>query len=125
MNRWQMQQLLGLLDEQENLMFPDIQARGMYPAFFRKRVERNGCNLPILPGDLKIMRENTVDFVTFSYYNPKTVSAESALEKPKETCSTVSKILTSALRNGAGSLPPLIWYPPGRVKWKSATALPM
>jgi len=74
-------QLVKLLDEQENLMFPDIQARGTYPAFFRKRVERNGCSLPILPGDLEIMRENTVDFVTFSYYNPKTVSAESALEK--------------------------------------------
>ncbi len=74
-------QLVKMQDEQENLMFPDIQARGAYPRFFLKRVERNGCTLPIEPGDLETMAQNTVDFVTFSYYNPKTVSAQSALAK--------------------------------------------
>ncbi len=74
-------QLVKMLDEQENFMFPDIQAKGKYPQFFLNRVKRNNCELPIKGNDLEIMENNTVDFVTFSYYNPKTVSAQAALEK--------------------------------------------
>lgn len=74
-------QLAKLMDEQENLMFVDIQAKGYYPNYFLNRVKRNKCVLPILDDNLEVIKNYTVDFISFSYYNPKTVSADSFLTK--------------------------------------------
>lgn len=50
------------------LMYPDVQCRGYYPAYALKRFEREGIELPVLPGDERDLHEGTVDFLSFSYY---------------------------------------------------------
>lgn len=55
----------------ENFFFIDVQARGKYPNYAVKEFERKGIELPIEEGDLKILEENTVDFVSFSYYSSR------------------------------------------------------
>ncbi|MBO0430136.1 6-phospho-beta-glucosidase [Vagococcus fluvialis] len=68
--------------ERENYFFIDVQSRGEYPAYALKELERKGIELPIEDGDLDILKENTVDFISFSYYSSH-VQAEKMSEENK------------------------------------------
>lgn len=55
--------------QQANLhFFGDVQAKGAYPKMKLKAYERQGIHLELTEEDKKILREGTVDFITFSYY---------------------------------------------------------
>ncbi|WP_151737757.1 glycoside hydrolase family 1 protein [Paenibacillus tengchongensis] len=58
----------ALVDNQLNLLHTDVQVRGEYPAFIGRYFQENGIELAVEPGDEQILRENTVDFISFSYY---------------------------------------------------------
>ncbi len=60
----------------ESYFFIDIQAKGYYPNYALKEFERNGFTIPVQDDDLEILKNNTVDFVSFSYYSSKTVTAD-------------------------------------------------
>lgn len=62
--------------DRDNYFFIDVQSRGEYPAYALKELERKGIELPILEGDLEILKENTVDFVSFSYYSSRVQAAD-------------------------------------------------
>ena len=63
----------------KNYFFTDVQSRGEYPAHALKELERKGITLPILEGDLQILKEYTVDFISFSYYSSHVEAAEDTL----------------------------------------------
>ena len=46
----------------------DIQVFGEYPKYLLKEIERKGLDIYNPEEDLKILKEGTVDFVSFSYY---------------------------------------------------------
>lgn len=48
--------------------YSDTQVHGEYPAYLLSRYRNEGIELDIREGDLEAMRENPVDFVSFSYY---------------------------------------------------------
>ena len=54
----------------EHLMmyYCDVMCRGYYPGYKLRQFEREGIVLPQEPGDVEILHEGTVDFVSFSYY---------------------------------------------------------
>lgn len=51
-----------------NYYCADVQAKGHYPKLILKFFEKNNFKLDITQADLKIIAENTVDFISFSYY---------------------------------------------------------
>ena len=61
--------------EQENLLFIDVQVRGRYPGYARKLFAEKQVQLHTEPGDDALLRENTVDFISFSYYMSSAISA--------------------------------------------------
>ena len=63
--------------ERENLLFIDVQSRGEYPPFARKMFERMGLDLGMTEEQEKLLKENTVDFISFSYYTTRCVSTRS------------------------------------------------
>lgn len=63
------------LRSQENYFFVDVQSRGYYPTYALKMLEREGIDVGITEEDKKILAENTVDFISFSYYNTRTVAS--------------------------------------------------
>lgn len=63
--------------ERDNYFFTDVQSRGSYPSYRKKQMEREGISLRWLPGDEKILKEGTVDFIGFSYYCSRCDSANS------------------------------------------------
>ena len=56
--------------------FGDVQAKGAYPKTKLKAYERQGVHLELTEEDKKILKEGTVDFVTFSYYMSTCCAAE-------------------------------------------------
>ncbi|MGM0213781.1 6-phospho-beta-glucosidase [Enterococcus sp. AZ109] len=63
--------------DREGYFFIDVQARGKYPNYALKKFEREGLNIVIEPEDVEILASAPVDFVSFSYYSSRTVSAHS------------------------------------------------
>lgn len=55
--------------------FIDIQARGYYPNYALKKFERDNLQIIMTEEEKAILKENPVDFVSFSYYCSRTVSA--------------------------------------------------
>ena len=59
------------IENQNNYFFVDVQSRGYYPAYALKRLEREGIDVGMTEEDKKILAENTVDFISFSYYSTR------------------------------------------------------
>lgn len=70
--------------DRENYFFIDVQSRGYYPAYALKELERKGISLKMEQEDEKILRENTVDFISFSYYSSRLTSADSEISATTE-----------------------------------------
>lgn len=62
--------------DRENYFFIDVQARGEYPSYAVKFLEKQGISLEMAPEDAQILKENTVDFISLSYYNSRCVRAD-------------------------------------------------
>ena len=62
--------------DRESYFFIDVQARGEYPRYALKMFERKGLNIKMEPNDMKILKENTTDFVSFSYYSSRLTSTD-------------------------------------------------
>ena len=62
--------------DRENYFFIDVQSRGEYPAYALKMMERKGITPKMEEGDLQLLKENTVDFISFSYYASRVTRAE-------------------------------------------------
>lgn len=62
--------------ERENLLFIDVQARGYYPSYAEKQFERMGLELHVTEEEKKILQENTVDFISLSYYSSRCVTTQ-------------------------------------------------
>lgn len=65
----------ALLTDQENYFFVDVQARGAYPSYAVKRLQKKGVFPEMAPGDEEILRKHPVDFISFSYYNSRCIAA--------------------------------------------------
>lgn len=62
--------------DRENYFFIDVQARGEYPEYALKFFEREGIKLTFEEEDELLLKENTVDFVSFSYYASRAAQAQ-------------------------------------------------
>ena len=54
--------------ERANYAFGDIHVRGAYPGYLLRTLRDKGIELDITDADRALLREHTVDFVSFSYY---------------------------------------------------------
>ena len=58
-------------ENRKHYMFSDVQVRGCYPAHVLQEYARRGYCPPFAEDDEEILRKNTVDFVSFSYYSTR------------------------------------------------------
>lgn len=65
--------------DKDNYFFIDAQARGAYPVWAWKRMEKAGVKLDCTTEDLAVMQEGTVDFISFSYYCSRCMSGVSEI----------------------------------------------
>ena len=71
---------LAMNKDRENLFFIDVQSRGYYPSYAKRVFKEKNITLDIREGDLDILKENTVDFISFSYYQSRCASANTNAE---------------------------------------------
>lgn len=63
----------------EQYFFIDVQARGYYPSYSKRLLEGLGITLDITEEDKRLLAENTVDYISFSYYSSRLVSSDNGL----------------------------------------------
>ncbi|MCF0148344.1 MAG: 6-phospho-beta-glucosidase [Clostridium sp.] len=66
---------MAMNKDRENLMFIDVQARGYYPSYSKRVFKEKNVELKIEEGDLEILKNHPVDFVSFSYYSSRCASS--------------------------------------------------
>ncbi|MDQ0229371.1 glycoside hydrolase family 1 protein [Metabacillus malikii] len=64
-----------------NYFCSDVQVRGEYPSYIKRYFKEHNIQLDIHEGDLQLIKENTVDYIGFSYYMSRTEKIE---KKPEE-----------------------------------------
>lgn len=74
----------GMETDREGYFFIDVQSRGYYPSYGLKQLERQGITIPFEEGDKELLKENTVDFISFSYYSSRLTSADPEVNKETE-----------------------------------------
>ncbi|MFL2079365.1 glycoside hydrolase family 1 protein [Marinilactibacillus psychrotolerans] len=72
---------LTLKKNLENNFYADVQVFGTYPKLILRDLELRGINIDFKENDLEIMKEHTVDFVSFSYYMSMTESGDKNAER--------------------------------------------
>ena len=75
--------LLAQKTNRQNYFFIDVQSRGRYPGYALKEFERHGFEVPAKDDDLEILLNNTVDFISFSYYSTRVVTTDAAAKRDK------------------------------------------
>lgn len=59
-----------------NDFFGDVHCRGIYPSYMKRYFREKGIEIKFADGEEELLRENTVDFVSFSYYVSVCASAD-------------------------------------------------
>ncbi|WP_034551893.1 6-phospho-beta-glucosidase [Carnobacterium funditum] len=70
--------------DRESYFFGDVQSRGEYPAYVLKKLAREGIKIQMEEEDLALLKENTVDFISFSYYSSRVVSTDPEINETTE-----------------------------------------
>ncbi|MFP3123773.1 glycoside hydrolase family 1 protein [Ectobacillus funiculus] len=68
--------MTSVTKEREYYLFSDVQVRGEYPAFAKRLFEEKNIKINMGENDLDILKNHVVDYVGFSYYMSRTVSAQ-------------------------------------------------
>lgn len=68
----------------DNYFFIDVQAKGKYPSYSNRMFEEMNISIDITEEDKRILTENTVDYVAFSYYSSRLRSADPEVMKGKK-----------------------------------------
>ena len=68
-------------DQYANWFYTDVMARGAYPAYMERYFDQFDIRVQFAEGDAELLRENTVDFLSFSYYFSQVSTTEQGWEK--------------------------------------------
>ena len=73
--------VIATVDARRNtFLFTDIMAAGVYPEYFRRMWDKQGIRPEIKEGELELIRDNTVDYIGFSYYYSNVCNAQEGAE---------------------------------------------
>jgi len=63
--------------QRQSYIVPDVLLRGYYPGYMLRYYSDNGYTIHMEPDDLELIRKNTLDYLSFSYYYTSVADAES------------------------------------------------
>ncbi len=71
-----------ILDDQySNWFYLDVMTRGKYPNYIDRYFDKEGITIKWEEGDKELLQENTIDFVSFSYYFSQVSTVDQGWEK--------------------------------------------
>lgn len=87
------------LNDRNNYFFTDVHVRGKYPAYAIKEMERLGVEIEKTDEEMELLKDYTVDFVSFSYYSTKVASTDPEVLKNKTEDNSVFSIKNPYLKS--------------------------
>lgn len=76
--------LMAVKENQKQYFFIDVQSRGEYPSYSKRLFKELGVEIEMVDGDKEILKQYPVDFISFSYYSSRLVSADPKVNKKKK-----------------------------------------
>ncbi|WP_113868194.1 6-phospho-beta-glucosidase [Paraliobacillus ryukyuensis] len=73
--------LKAMEKDRESFFFIDVQSRGKYPGYAKRFFRDNDLTIKMEDGDEEILRNNTVDYIGFSYYASRCISTDPEILK--------------------------------------------
>lgn len=67
--------------DRKHYLFSDVQVKGFYPNYALKYFEQKNISINMTKEDETLLFNNTVDFVSFSYYSSRLVTADPEIQK--------------------------------------------
>jgi 6-phospho-beta-glucosidase len=67
--------------ERDSYFLIDVQSKGEYPGYAKRFFIENGIQLQLESEDLEILKTYTVDYIGFSYYSSRCISADPEILK--------------------------------------------
>lgn len=86
------------LNDRKNYFFTDVHVRGEYPNYAIKEMERLGIEIETTEEEMKLLKDHTVDFVSFSYYSTKVASTDPEVLKNTTSSNDISSIKNPYLK---------------------------
>jgi 6-phospho-beta-glucosidase len=80
-----------------NYICGDVQVRGEYPAFSKRYFKENDINIKMEEGDLEVIKQYPVDFISLSYYMSRTEKKE-LTEEEKASGNLISGVKNPFLK---------------------------
>lgn len=78
----------AVLSQQEdrlNLFYPDVQVRGVYPAYMNRYFCEHHIKIQMQPGDQELLKKYHADYLSFSYYTSRVSNSRPANGEQKIT----------------------------------------
>lgn len=66
----------SLWKNRDSYLFIDVQAKGEYPYYSKSIFKENKVSIDVTEEEKTLLKENTVDFISFSYYNSRVCSGD-------------------------------------------------
>lgn len=85
---------LSVEEQRKTLFFSDVQVRGYYPAYTARLFKNLGVELEIQNDDEAILKNNTADYIGFSYYMSTASSSE-----PEKFDKVQGNLLNNGVKN--------------------------
>ncbi|WP_297377131.1 6-phospho-beta-glucosidase [uncultured Helcococcus sp.] len=86
------------LNDRKNYFFTDVHVRGEYPNYAIKEMERLGIEIETTEEEMKLLKDHTVDFVSFSYYSTRVASTDPEVLKNTTSSNDISSIKNPYLK---------------------------
>ncbi|GAB1154006.1 6-phospho-beta-glucosidase [Paenibacillus illinoisensis] len=67
--------------DRESFFFIDVQSKGAYPGYTKRFFRENGIHIEMQPEDAELLKQNTVDYIGFSYYASRCTSTDPEILK--------------------------------------------
>lgn len=77
--------VLAMQHNRMQYLFTDVQLRGDYPQYALNYFRENNYSLEMTEEELKLLRENTMDYMSISYYFSQMVDSGKNVNKPDST----------------------------------------
>lgn len=78
-------------NQERDFYYPDVMMRGYIPEYKQIQFEKNGIKLPIMDGDLELLKAGCCDFMAFSYYQTNVAAAKD--ETMERTCGNMGDFI--------------------------------
>lgn len=91
--------------DRESYFLVDVQSRGEYPGYVKRFLKENNLTIEMEAGDEELLKNNTVDYIGFSYYGSRATSTDPEILKTITSGNVFASVENPFLENSEWGWP--------------------